>query len=476
MVLSCAAWSTVRAQDLTIYAEDAAPFNFERNGELTGSSTKIVIEILDRLGIDAPIRIIPWARGYKKALTEPNVVLYSVVRSVEREKRFYWVGPLATVRSSFYAPKEATIVVRDIDDARELRRIGVRRADARETYLQKLGLINLESTNSNQSNLKKLLDGRIDLWATSNIEARGVTEQLGIAPDAIKHIYTFQQVNLYVAISKQTPMEVAHTWQRTLDQMKTDGTFAAISRRWLPETSLPEEVTRPTAARSIKEKMTIFSENSPPGNYIENGQLKGPAVKVVQEILRRLSLDAEIKMVPWARGYQLARTQPNVALFSTTRLPQREKLFKWVGPLYTQRWGFYAPRDTDLVIASMHAARAVARIGTYHKDAKEQYLLSRGFRNLVSTNNNIGNVRHLLEKRIDLWVSSDFNMPYIVRYAGYNPLQIKRLFSFKTVGNYIAFSRQTPDHIVHRWQAVLDDIRQDGTWARYFGPVQAPID
>jgi polar amino acid transport system substrate-binding protein len=165
-----------------------------------------------------------------------------------------------------------------------------------------------------------------------------------------------------------------------------------------------------------------------------------------------------------------------VALFSTSRLPQREKLFKWVGPLYFQRWGFYAKRQAHLEIRTIADARTVPRIGTYHDDAKEQYLETIGFRNLVSTNNNIGNVRHLMDGTIDLWVSSDFNMPYIVRYAGHDPLQLKLVLSFKTIGNYIAFSRLTSDHIVARWQETLDEIRRDGTWETFFRRDAAAVD
>ena len=164
----------------------------------------------------------------------------------------------------------------------------------------------------------------------------------------------------------------------------------------------------------------------------------------------------------------MALTRPNVALFSTSRLPQRETQFKWVGPLYTQRWGFYAPRETKIRIKTLEEARKIPRIGTYHEDAKEQYLRSVGFSNLISTNNNIGNVRHLMEGSIDLWVSSDFNMPYIVRYAGYDPRKLKLIFPFKTVGNYIAFSRQTTDQVVHQWQEILDELRRDGTLANQF--------
>ena len=227
-------------------------------------------------------------------------------------------------------------------------------------------------------------------------------------------------------------------------------------------------MNRRIPSRQAGPVLSIYTENSPPANYVAEGRLQGPAVRVVEEIMDRLGSRAAIELVPWARGYHMARTQPNVALFSTSRLPQRETLFKWVGPLYTQRWGFYARRGSGIEAAGLKEARRVGRIGTYREDAKEQYLKSIGFQNLVSTNNNIGNVQHLMEGTIDLWVSSDFNMPYIARYAGYDPRQLRLVLSFKTVGNYIAFSRLTDDRIVADWQQTLDAIRRDGTWARHF--------
>lgn len=456
------------AGDLLILTEDVSPINFIKDGKLTGSSTEIVEEILRRLDIKTSIHVIPWARGYQTALQKEGVVLFSMARSKEREEKFQWVGPICAVQSAFYAPREFNLQIQSLDDARPIGSIGTYRDDVREAYLMEKGFTNLDSANSNQSNLQKLLSGRIDLWATSNIEAAGVPAQLGVDPSAIRHVFTFQKFELYIALSKQTSTTVVKAWQTTLDDMKSDGTFVAISRRWLPDDSLPEYVTKTTPSPDVRGKIAIYTENSPPGNYIHDGHLKGPAVRVVQEILRRLSINSPIEVVPWARGYHMAKTQPNVALFSTSRLPQRETMFKWVGPLYTQRWGFYARRTADMTIESMDAAQAVARIGTYHEDAKEHYLKSLGFKNLVSTNNNIGNVRHLMEGTIDMWVSSDFNMPYLVRFAGYDPRQLKLTLSFKTVGNYIAFSRMTSDHIVARWQEVMDDIMRDGTWRQYF--------
>jgi polar amino acid transport system substrate-binding protein len=154
-----------------------------------------------------------------------------------------------------------------------------------------------------------------------------------------------------------------------------------------------------------------------------------------------------------------------VVLFSTTRLPQRERLFHWVGPIYTQTWAFYGRKNSGLQIDSLEQARRVARIGTYLRDAKEQYLNSLGFENLVSANRNISNIRHLIDGDIDLWVSSDFNMPYQARQAGVDPGQLELLLAFRRVENYIAFSLETPLTVVRAWQHCLDEIKQDGTYA-----------
>ena len=156
------------------------------------------------------------------------------------------------------------------------------------------------------------------------------------------------------------------------------------------------------------------------------------AVEIVTEILHRLGERADIEIVPWARGYSLALDRPNVVLFSTTRLPQREKLFKWVGPLYTQRWGFYAKNGSNLSISSLEDGKKVGSIGTYLNDAKEQFLKDKGFANLVTTNKNTSNIRHLINGDIDLWVSSDFNMPYLAQQAGVSVQQLELVFTFPT--------------------------------------------
>ncbi len=237
-----------------------------------------------------------------------------------------------------------------------------------------------------------------------------------------------------------------------------DGTFSRISQKWLPEESIP------TIDPDDSPRLTIYTENHPPSSFTVNGEIKGFSVAIVRAILKRIGHPDTIQLVPWARGYHQVKTNPDVALFAATRLPQREKLFKWVGPLYTQQWGFYGKQGVLFEINSLEDAKTIARIGTYRKDAKEQYLKARGFTNLVRTNKNYANVRHLMDGSIDLWLSSDFNMPHILRQIGVNPDALQLVYAFKKVNNYIAFSQETPDKIIMQWQRALDAIKQDGTY------------
>ncbi len=450
----------VSAAGLTLITEENPPVNFTQNGKLTGFSTQIVREILKRLGRSDPIQVLPWARGYQMLQQKPDVVLFSTIRSKEREHLFKWAGPLCIEHWGFYARRDSALRIRSLEDAKRVRAIATYRDDAKEQFLKAHGFTNLDSSNSPFSNLKKLMSGRVDLWLDRNMGMPQIARQVGVDPGDLKLVFAVTSADLYIAFSKAMPPSVVAAWQRTLDRIKADGTFTRIAAHWLPADSIPPDVHPPAPP------LAIYTENSPPGNFLENGVLKGFAVDIVREIQRRLNHSGVIFVVPWARGYHLALTRPNTALFSTTRLPQREKHFKWVGPLYRQQWKFYGRRGHAPVVDSIEAAKKVKRIGTYRNDAKEQFLQGLGFGNLVRANKNISNVRHLMDGRIDLWASSDFNASFIARQAGVDPQQIEPVYDFRKVENYIAFSLQTPDDLVSAWQQALDQVKADGTCAR----------
>ena len=210
---------------MVILTEDLPPFNHIEKGKLTGATTQVVQEIIRRLGIDDPIECLPWARGYKRLRNEPNVVLFTTVLTKEREPLFHWVGPLFASRLDFFARKSDPRRIDSLETAKQVGAIATYRDDSGEQILKSLGFTNLDSSNSPQGNIRKLVSGRVDLWFFHNNGVTRIARKAGIDPHEIKTVFTYKQYFSYIAISKQTSSAIVHQWQATLNEMKSDSTF-----------------------------------------------------------------------------------------------------------------------------------------------------------------------------------------------------------------------------------------------------------
>ena len=183
--------------------------------------------------------------------------------------------------------------------------------------------------------------------------------------------------------------------------------------------------------------------------------------------MRRLKVKSlDIEVLPWARAYDRVQKEPNVGLFSTTRIEPREKLFKWVGPLASKDWIFLARKNSTIKINDIEDAKKVKNIGTYREDSKEQYLKSVGFKNLESVTEDSLNPKKLVAGRIDLWVSAKTDYKLAVESEHLKLSDFKIVYTVRKQDLYIAISKQTDDSLVHQWQSAYDAMAKDGTLAK----------
>ncbi len=84
--------------DIIFMTEQYPPYNLEEDNKLQGIAVDTLALMLQRAGSKQTredIEMLPWARGYKRVLSEPNTCLFSTTRTEERENLFKWVGPIA---------------------------------------------------------------------------------------------------------------------------------------------------------------------------------------------------------------------------------------------------------------------------------------------------------------------------------------------------------------------------------------------
>lgn len=228
------------AQRLTIYCEDDPPNQFlGPDGQLTGMTVEIATEIKRRIGNPDPIQLVPWARGYEAIQNVPNTVLFSMSRTAERNPLFHWVGPVLETSYGFYARADSPIVIRNLDDAKKLARVGVYINDVRDTYLTQAGFRNLDRTHNNIQNFKKLMAGRVDVYATSPISVDDEARAAGYQASDAKLVFTFMKTQLYIVMSKGTAEGVVQAWSDAFAGMQKDGSFANIHRKYYAGLPLP---------------------------------------------------------------------------------------------------------------------------------------------------------------------------------------------------------------------------------------------
>ena len=213
------------AQTIEAVTEDTS-YSYLENGKVVGSASKVVETMLQTAGLnDYRLSLYPWARAYDMALLQPNVLIYPILRTPVREGQFKWIGELAQVIPAFYKLRDNhSVVVGQLQDAQQYR-VGVLRDDSRQQYLEDKGFTRLVISANNDENLRRLLNGQVDLVPMPEREARQQCEDAGVSFALLEKVYTLNELSsrLYLAYSLATPDDTVNRSRVAFEQLKAEG-------------------------------------------------------------------------------------------------------------------------------------------------------------------------------------------------------------------------------------------------------------
>ena len=225
---------------ITVVTEELPPYNMTLDGKLTGIGTELVEAVMAEAGEAARIQSMPWARAYDTALNSPNVLIYSIARTPQREALFKWVGIIAPTRWFLFSLPGTKFELKSLDDARKYQ-IATVKEDVGEQYLLQHGFEighNLQSSNKYAHNYEKLKAGRVDLWISNELNAHYLVRQAS----GNQNEFAVPQLNLgdldgasglYLAFSRNTPDELVERFRQALNRVHADGRYDAIAAKWL---------------------------------------------------------------------------------------------------------------------------------------------------------------------------------------------------------------------------------------------------
>lgn len=237
MILALFSASQVVAADrLYIYTENFPPYNMSTNGrafehsadKIDGICTERAKAVLDQSGYDYRVKLRNWNYGYNRALNKANHGIFCTTYTEERAPMFKWVGPLAQNLWTVFAAPGSTFTMNKLEDAKG-KTIGGYRNDVRSEYLLKRGY-EMSVIESDDLNPKRLALGQIDLWIAERLGGPYLASQQDV--EGLVPVFSFNDVDLYLAMSPDTPDEVIEDLNKALAAVKDNGTYDAIGTKY----------------------------------------------------------------------------------------------------------------------------------------------------------------------------------------------------------------------------------------------------
>jgi len=207
-------------------------------------------------------------------------------------------------------------------------------------------------------------------------------------------------------------------------------------------------------------RLYLTTETSAPYSMRDGDRVIGIGTDMVREIMSRSGIAYSIELLPWKRAYAAALERSDTCVYSTSRTPEREADFKWIGPIGEAEWVLMGRAGRRFHLRTLDDARAY-RVGTYNGDARDQFLRARGF-NVDPAPNDLINPKKLMMNRIDLWAASFRRGSGTLDRLGYAG-KIVPVLVFNRIHVYLACNRAVPDALVTRMNGALEAMERDGT-------------
>jgi polar amino acid transport system substrate-binding protein len=203
-----------------------------------------------------------------------------------------------------------------------------------------------------------------------------------------------------------------------------------------------------------------LTEEYYPFNYTEDGEVKGFSIELLRMVWKELGMAPRpVQSMPWARAYERLRRDPATVLFCTARTPEREKAFRWAGPIASVRFVLIARRDRRIRMNTLDDIKGLA-VGTLREDISDTLLAEyRKTASIQPVARMRQNIDKLMTGRLDLVAYEESSWGKIAARHGLDPDKFETVYVLRETPVYFAFAPDTPAEVVAAFQEALDRVK-----------------
>ncbi|MGY8838334.1 MAG: substrate-binding periplasmic protein [Enterobacterales bacterium] len=220
LLFTCSVYIQAK-ETLLVVTELAPPNQVLINGEVAGEGTQFIRDIFAEADLTPNIQMYPWARAYKIADELKNTFIYSLARTVERENKFYWIGPVGRFELGFIGLSERNDLIINNTEQAKVYKIAMQRNDFSTQTLTKLGF-EAVLTSDIQKSYSLLLAKKVDLIVDDPLYMQQMSDYLKLKPAHLRFIYKIDELTIdaYLAANKKADMHLIESLQAAFLKIK----------------------------------------------------------------------------------------------------------------------------------------------------------------------------------------------------------------------------------------------------------------
>ena len=230
LVVPTVAGAADNDESMLVVTEHSPPLSFtDAKGNVSGTATLLVRQILAEAGLDYRIRVYPWVRAHKIAQAHPNVLIYTIAHHKQRSSNFHWFCPL-TITGPVHLYHLAERPKPRLNSLADLKQysLGITTDGLTYRFLIEHGFKaaqELDISAYEVTNIKKLLSGRIDFLPMTELSLQRHLADLGVDRDKLQRSMTLYDSTDFpkcMAVSLGTPQDILARIQAAFDKVVGD--------------------------------------------------------------------------------------------------------------------------------------------------------------------------------------------------------------------------------------------------------------
>ncbi len=218
------------ARELRIVTSHLPPLSVEHDTQAPGALHEVVSELCRRVGLAPAMQFVPWRRAVFLAANSRATTIFPLTRTAERERQYRWLAPVYDENYVFLAPRGRAFDVHQPAIMKDMR-VTLLRGAALKAVLVEMGYKNIIEARSIDEVHRFMVAGIADAaFGELNI-VRTALRTRGAQAD-FDYSAPVRKTSAWLAGSLDFTEAQAASFQRALKEMKADGAYFAIVKRY----------------------------------------------------------------------------------------------------------------------------------------------------------------------------------------------------------------------------------------------------